>query len=122
MSCAPMKTAAVADKAAGRSGLGASALRLEHECQHIYQVRWESVSRGAQVHVYQVSPTLTAIEKTTARSFARLFGFRGPTAGGFTVSGGSASNMTSIVIARNTLYPETKVHGNGAHSFVLFTS
>lgn len=30
--------------------------------------------------------------------------------------------MTSIIIARNTLYPATKVSGNGSHTFVLFTS
>ncbi len=30
--------------------------------------------------------------------------------------------MTSIVIARNTLYPETKTAGNGSHRFALFTS
>jgi glutamate decarboxylase len=30
--------------------------------------------------------------------------------------------MTSIVIARNTLYPTSKTAGNGDHKFVLFTS
>ena len=79
---------------------------------------------NTNVHVYQVSPALTIIEKTTARTLANLFGLAGPHAGGFSVQGGSASNTTSIVVARNTLYPETKEHGNGAggRKLVLFTS
>ncbi|KAL5911354.1 Glutamate decarboxylase 2 [Pyricularia oryzae] len=77
---------------------------------------------NTNLHVFQVSPALTIIEKTTARTFAALFGFTGPNAGGVTISGGSASNMTSIIIARNTLFPDSKVQGNGDHRFVLFTS
>ncbi|KAK4242874.1 pyridoxal phosphate-dependent transferase [Achaetomium macrosporum] len=77
---------------------------------------------NSNVHVYQVSPALTVIEKHTARTLAGLFGFTGPRAGGVTCQGGSSSNMTSIVIARNTLYPECKTQGNGDRSFVLFTS
>jgi glutamate decarboxylase len=65
---------------------------------------------------------LTIIEKTTAKTFANLYGFNGPHAGGISTQGGSASNTTSIVIARNTLYPETKAKGNANHDFVLFTS
>lgn len=30
--------------------------------------------------------------------------------------------MTSVVVARNTLYPETRTGGNGSHTFILFTS
>lgn len=74
------------------------------------------------MHVFQVSPALTVIEKTTARQFANLFGFTGPRAGGITCQGGSASNLTSIAIARNALYPACKTEGNGGRQFVLFTS
>jgi len=79
---------------------------------------------NTNVHVYQVSPALTIIEKTTAHTLANLFGLTGPHAGGFNIQGGSASNATSIVVARNTLFPETKELGNGAggRSLVLFTS
>ncbi|KAK4124608.1 PLP-dependent transferase [Parathielavia appendiculata] len=79
---------------------------------------------NTNVHVYQVSPALTVIEKHTAKSLAKLFGFTGPRAGGITCQGGSSSNLTSIVIARNTLYPESKTQGNNCASgpFVLFTS
>lgn len=79
---------------------------------------------NTNVHVYQVSPALTLIEKTASRALAKLFGLSGPQAGGISVQGGSASNITSIVVARNTLFPDTKVHGNGAsdRKLVLFTS
>ncbi|KXJ90776.1 glutamate decarboxylase-like protein [Microdochium bolleyi] len=75
-------------------------------------------------HVYNVSPALTLLEKTTARQFANLFQFKGPRAGGVTCQGGSSSNLTSLIIARNTLYPETKSGGNaaGGHTFAIFTS
>ncbi|KAJ5925313.1 hypothetical protein N7454_007952 [Penicillium verhagenii] len=77
---------------------------------------------NTNVHVYQVSPALTVIEKYTGQRLANLFGLNGPRAGGISVQGGSASNTTSIVIARNNLYPETKKEGNGGYRFVLFTS
>ncbi|KAL8874453.1 MAG: hypothetical protein Q9174_000198 [Haloplaca sp. 1 TL-2023] len=77
---------------------------------------------NTNLHVYEVSPALTIIEKATGRALASLFGFNGPHAGGISVQGGSSSNITSIVIARNTLYPESKTSGTQAHSFILFTS
>ncbi|ORY58832.1 glutamate decarboxylase [Pseudomassariella vexata] len=77
---------------------------------------------NTNVHVYQVSPALTIIEKITSKQIASLFGFTGPRAGGVTCQGGSSSNLTSIVVARNTLFPTTKSDGNGNHQFVLFTS
>ncbi|MCJ1477061.1 hypothetical protein MMC13_005732 [Lambiella insularis] len=79
---------------------------------------------NTNVHVYQVSPALTIIEKTTGKALAGLFGLLQPHAGGISVQGGSASNTTSIVVARNTLYPDTKEQGNFASNrkLVLFTS
>ena len=38
------------------------------------------------------------------------------------MQGGSASNTTSIITARNNLYPKSKTQGNGNNKFVLFTS
>lgn len=69
-----------------------------------------------------MSPALTVIEKHTSRALALLFGFSGPYAGGISQPGGSAANQSSIVIARNTLFPETKSEGIGARKYVLFTS
>lgn len=80
------------------------------------------IADSFQVHVYQVSPVLTLIEKATSKALAELFGFTGPHAGGISQPGGSASNSTSIIIARNTLFPETKTDGYGGRRFVLFTS
>lgn len=77
---------------------------------------------NTNVHVYQVSPVLSVIEKSTGVQLASLFGLNGRHAGGISVQGGSASNTTSIVIARNNLFPETKSEGNMAYKFVLFTS
>jgi glutamate/tyrosine decarboxylase-like PLP-dependent enzyme len=77
---------------------------------------------NTNVHVYQVSPALSLIEKHTAKRLASLFGLTGPHAGGISVQGGSASNTTSIVIARNNLFPGTKTDGYSNHKFVLFTS
>ncbi|KAF7860512.1 uncharacterized protein EAF02_010746 [Botrytis sinoallii] len=86
----------------------------------ISELTWAVLNTN--VHVYQVSPALTIIEKTTAKAFANLFGFNGPHAGGISTQGGSASNTTSMIIARNTLFPDTKQNGNGNHQFALFTS
>ena len=77
---------------------------------------------NTNVHVYHVSPALTVIEKITARTLASYFGFDGPRAGGVTCQGGSASNLTSLVIARGALYPETKLLGSEGHRFAVFTS
>lgn len=79
---------------------------------------------NTNLHVYQVSPALTLIEKATTKALTSLFGLNGPRAGGISVQGGSASNLTSIVVARNTLFPETKTEGNaaGGRKLVLFTS
>jgi glutamate/tyrosine decarboxylase-like PLP-dependent enzyme len=79
---------------------------------------------NTNVHVYQVSPVLTLVEKHTTKALASLFGLAGPRAGGISVQGGSASNMASIVIARNTLYPASKIYGNAhdGRQLVLFTS
>lgn len=77
---------------------------------------------NTNVHVYHVSPALTVIEKVTAKAMASYFGFTGPLAGGVTCQGGSASNFTSMVIARNALYPDCKVNGGEGYRFVVFTS
>lgn len=76
---------------------------------------------NTNVHVYQVSPVLTLVEKTVTRALCDLFNFP-PESGGFSQPGGSASNASSIVIARNHLFPETKKGGLGNRRFTLFTS
>jgi glutamate decarboxylase len=51
-----------------------------------------------------------------------LFNLPASTRGGISQPGGSTSNSTAIVIARNTLFPSTKTDGNGALKLTLFTS
>lgn len=79
---------------------------------------------NTNVYTYQVFPAITIIEKSTTKALAKLFGLCGLHAGGISVQGGSASNTTSIVMARNTLYPDTKEYGNYASNrkLVLFAS
>jgi glutamate decarboxylase len=79
---------------------------------------------NTNVHVYHVSPVLTLVEKLVTKKLASLFGLDGPRAGGINVQGGSASNATSLVIARNTLFPRTKIYGNHVDGLelCLFTS
>lgn len=77
---------------------------------------------NTNVHVYQVSPVLTLVEKFVTAELASVFGYTGPHAGGINQPGGSASNGTSITIARNTLYPETKADGLCGRRWVMFTS
>lgn len=79
-------------------------------------------SLNTNVHVYQVSPALTMIEKAVTKAMASMLGFHGTNAGGVSQPGGSAANQSSMVIARNNLFPETKAEGNGSRRFVLFTS
>ena len=77
---------------------------------------------NTNVHVYEVSPALTLVEKGTCRAMASLFGLNGPYSGGVSQPGGSAANQSSMVIARNNLFPETKTEGYGGRRFVLVTS
>ncbi|CAD6501347.1 BgTH12-01599 [Blumeria graminis f. sp. triticale] len=77
---------------------------------------------NTNVHVFKVSPALSVIEKLTAKALAVQFGFDGPDSGGISTQSGSASNATSIVIARNCLYPSTKKEGNANLKLVIFTS
>ncbi|KAK0856488.1 Glutamate decarboxylase 2 [Friedmanniomyces endolithicus] len=79
-------------------------------------------SLNTNLHVYQVSPALTIVEKQTAKALATMFGLTGPFAGGVSQPGGSAANQTSMVIARNCLFPETKTKGYEGKRFVVFTS
>jgi glutamate decarboxylase len=82
----------------------------------------KQITDRTQAHVYQVSPVLTLVEKHTTKFLATLLGFTSPFAGGISQPGGSTSNSTALVIARNTLYPSTKKQGLGGRRFTVFTS
>jgi glutamate decarboxylase len=77
---------------------------------------------STKAHVYQVSPVLTLIEKQTTKYLASLFSLPATTSGGISQPGGSTSNATALIIARNTLHPSTKTAGNASLKLTLFTS
>ena len=79
---------------------------------------------NTNVHVYSTSPALTIIEKATTKALAGLFGFRDEHSGGISMQGGAASNLTSLLIARNFRFPEVKAKGISALSkpLAIFTS
>jgi glutamate decarboxylase len=78
---------------------------------------------NTNVHVYSGSPVLTVVEKKVSKQLASMFfGDGNPRMGGVTQPGGSASNLTAMLTARNTLFPETKTDGYGGRKFVVFTS
>ena len=71
-------------------------------------------SLNTNAHVYAVSPALSCVEKHVTQELAALFGLRGPQAGGVSMPGGAAANITSMLVARNVMFPETKAAGVGA--------
>jgi glutamate/tyrosine decarboxylase-like PLP-dependent enzyme len=79
---------------------------------------------NTNVHAYSVAPFLTLVEKHVTARLASLLGFPASSSGGIAQPGGSASNSSSIIIARNTLFPSTKSDGIHASPvrYTLFTS
>ena len=79
---------------------------------------------NTNAHVYAVSPALSCVEKHVTQVLARLFGLDGPHAGGVSMPGGAAANTTSMLVARNVMFPSAKTDGIAALSQPLaaFTS
>lgn len=75
-----------------------------------------------QLHVYTVSPALSVIEKATTKALAGLFGLCGPYSGGISQPGGSASNLTSVMVARHQAFPHVKSKGWQNERPLLLTS
>ncbi|PRT55836.1 L-aspartate decarboxylase dtxS4 [Wickerhamiella sorbophila] len=73
-------------------------------------------------HVFTASPALTVIERYIGKTYAGLFGFNGPHAGGLTFPGGSYSNITSMHMARSLLHEGTKSKGVYNTKLACFTS
>ena len=66
---------------------------------------------NTNAHVYAVSPALSCVEKHVTQTLARLFGFAGAHAGGVSMPGGAAANTTSMLVARNVMFPSAKTGG-----------
>ncbi|RPA81520.1 PLP-dependent transferase [Ascobolus immersus RN42] len=77
---------------------------------------------NTNLHVYTVSPALSTIERLTAQTLAARFSLTSPFSGGTTQPGGSAANLTSLIVARNTLIPTSKTAGTSSLHPIIFTS
>jgi len=75
-----------------------------------------------KLHVYAVSPALSVIEKETTTELAKMLGFNEEYAGGISQPGGSASNFTSVLIARHRHFPFIRSRGMQQERPVMFTS
>ncbi|RKP25003.1 pyridoxal phosphate-dependent transferase [Syncephalis pseudoplumigaleata] len=62
---------------------------------------------NVNVHVYHVSPVVTMMEIQVCKQIGQLIGF-GSHAGGLVCPGGSASNLLSVITARNVKFPHIK--------------
>lgn len=61
-------------------------------------------------HTYAVSPVYAVMEREVVKAMARVVGFQGAVDGLF-CPGGSFSNLTAFVTARNTIFPGVKENG-----------
>ncbi|KAM3068855.1 hypothetical protein ACMFMG_011017 [Clarireedia jacksonii] len=75
-------------------------------------------------HIYKVSPALTHIEKHVASELAGLFGLPPRLSGGITMPGGSAANLTAVLVARNVRFSQIKIQGMNteSHRLIIFVS
>jgi len=71
-------------------------------------------------HTFTASPSLTVIEIKVAKQLAQLFGFSNGS--GVTCPGGAASNILSLITARNFIFPQIKEVGITNEKPVIFTS
>ena len=71
-------------------------------------------SLNTNAYIYAVAPALTLVEKHVTNALAKLFGLTYLHAGGVSLPGGAASNMTSLLVARNVMFPVTKTEGLAA--------
>lgn len=69
---------------------------------------------------FEASPVATLLERTLVHRLGRMIGW-GRTEGVMT-TGGSGANLTGLLLARNTRFPETRRFGNGNTRFAVFVS
>eukprot|EP00834_Sanchytrium_tribonematis_P006220 NODE_437_length_7444_cov_0.724711.p2 type:complete len:501 gc:universal NODE_437_length_7444_cov_0.724711:3216-1714(-) len=74
---------------------------------------------NTNVHVYHVSPVATLMEKKCISEMCNLLGFKN--GGGLLNPGGSHSNLTAMVTARNYILSDVKMNGITS-PLVVFTS
>jgi glutamate/tyrosine decarboxylase-like PLP-dependent enzyme len=81
---------------------------------------WAATLANSTMATYEVAPIATMMERELVRKMQRLVGWNG--GDGIMVTGGSNANLLGLLVARNTLFPDTKKSGNGNRNFCLFVS
>ncbi len=81
---------------------------------------WASSLSNATMATYEVAPVATLMEHELIRKMLALIGWK--TGEGIMVTGGSNANLVGLLVARNTLFPESKKSGNEDRKLCLFVS
>lgn len=81
---------------------------------------WASTLANSTMATYEVAPIATMMERELIRKMHSLIGWK--SGDGIMVTGGSNANLMGPLVARNFLFPQTKVSGNGNHRFCFFVS
>lgn len=75
---------------------------------------------NATMATYEASPVATLIERALVHKLGKIIGWDATE--GVMVTGGSNANLTGLLLARNTRFPETRRFGNGNTRFSVFVS
>lgn len=81
---------------------------------------WISTFTNSTMATYEVAPVATLMEKELVKHLNQKVGWSG--GDGIMVTGGSNANFMAMLVARNTLYPETKINGLGHKKLTAFVS
>ncbi len=81
---------------------------------------WLSTIINTTMATYEASPVGTLVEKELIQHMNSFVGWK--SGDGIMVTGGSNSNLVGMLVARNTLFPETKTKGLGNKIFTAFVS
>ncbi|MEK7432594.1 MAG: pyridoxal-dependent decarboxylase [Cyanobacteriota bacterium] len=77
---------------------------------------------NTSVYTYEVAPLMTLIEKECIKKLGYLIGFGNNFDGTFT-AGGSISNMSAMLLAKDKKFPDSKINGlKGTALFSIFVS
>ena len=62
-------------------------------------------------HIYTAAPCFAIMEKVLIQSLGTLLGFDPKTVDGIFCPGGTASNITGFMVAKNIMFPHVKLEG-----------
>jgi glutamate/tyrosine decarboxylase-like PLP-dependent enzyme len=81
---------------------------------------WLASLTNTTMATYEVAPMATVMERELVQHMNKKVGWE--SGGGIMVTGGSNANLVALLMARNTLFPESKEEGNKQLKLVLFVS